>query len=363
METAGRAVVFSGTTVAIGLLALVALPLRSCARMGYRRAADPAGQHAGRASRCCRSCCRARQPARLAAPAHRRPAPPLLDAVGASSSSATAGSRPARRCDPRALLIVAATGLHARRRPTPTRSPSRATRRPASSRWRTPASASGALLPYEIARRGNSPLTASRRRCAGVPGMHGAVAPDAPPWRQRAARRGPRVPDADDSTQAGQDTSTDVRDGGPRGRAGRPCRRPTGAERRLHRRRLRQLPADDRVDRDRHVPPARARVPLAAAAAQGGRAERAQRRRRLGRAGAGVAARPRVGPDLGNPGHRLDAVVDPADGVRVPVRALDGLRGLHPLAHARGVRRHRRHRRRGRAAASAAPAGWSRARR
>ena len=32
METAGRAVVFSGITVAIGLLALIALPLPPCAR-------------------------------------------------------------------------------------------------------------------------------------------------------------------------------------------------------------------------------------------------------------------------------------------------------------------------------------------
>ena len=35
--------------------------------------------------------------------------------------------------------------------------------------------------------------------------------------------------------------------------------------------------------------------------------------------------------------HRLD----PADDLRVPVRPLDGLRGLHALAHARGLRRDR----------------------
>src|SRR5205823_5127047 len=35
METAGRAVVFSGTTVAIGLLALVALPLPFLRSVGY----------------------------------------------------------------------------------------------------------------------------------------------------------------------------------------------------------------------------------------------------------------------------------------------------------------------------------------
>src|SRR5205814_8831440 len=35
MQTAGRAVVFSGTTVAIGLLALVALPLPFLRSVGY----------------------------------------------------------------------------------------------------------------------------------------------------------------------------------------------------------------------------------------------------------------------------------------------------------------------------------------
>src|SRR5207244_5292939 len=35
METAGRAVVFSGTTVAVGLLALIALPLPFLRSMGY----------------------------------------------------------------------------------------------------------------------------------------------------------------------------------------------------------------------------------------------------------------------------------------------------------------------------------------
>ncbi len=44
---------------------------------------------------------------------------------------------------------------------------------------------------------------------------------------------------------------------------------------------------------------------------------------------------------LGHPGVRLDPVVAAADGVRVPVRALDGLRGVHPRPHARGVRRDR----------------------
>ena len=58
METAGRAVVFSGTTVAIGLLAMVALPVPFLRSMGYGGHADPAGQHAGRDHAAARWCCR-----------------------------------------------------------------------------------------------------------------------------------------------------------------------------------------------------------------------------------------------------------------------------------------------------------------
>ena len=72
METAGRAVVFSGITVAIGLLALIALPLPFLPLDGLRRRTDPArlgagGDHAASG--------RPREgglEARLAAPAHRR---------------------------------------------------------------------------------------------------------------------------------------------------------------------------------------------------------------------------------------------------------------------------------------------------
>ena len=47
--------------------------------------------------------------------------------------------------------------------------------------------------------------------------------------------------------------------------------------------------------------------------------------------------------DLGRARDAGDHPLDPADDLRVPVRALDGLRGLHAHPHARGVRRDRRH--------------------
>ena len=57
--------------------------------------------------------------------------------------------------------------------------------------------------------------------------------------------------------------------------------------------------------------------------------------------------------DLERPGDRCRHLLDTADDLRVPVRDLDGLRGLHAHAHARGVRRDRRHEARDRARARA----------
>ena len=62
------------------------------------------------------------------------------------------------------------------------------------------------------------------------------------------------------------------------------------------------------------------------------------RRRRL-RLPAGARER----RDLGDPGDRRGDLLDPADDLRVPVRALDGLRGLHRHPHPRGLRRDARH--------------------
>jgi len=127
----------------------------------------------------------------------------------------------------------------------------------------------------------------------------------------------------------------------PRRRRRRPGRRRRRPEQRLHRRGLRQLPADDRADRRAHVRAAGAGVPVAAPAGGGGAAERAQRRRGLGRGHARLAEGARLGRAVGDPRRRLDPLLATADGLRVPVRPLDGLRGVHPRPHARGLRRDR----------------------
>ena len=90
METAGRAVVFSGTTVAIGLFALGRAAAAVPALGRLRRAADPGHERRGRADAAAGRAALARQTPRLAAHPHRRPGVALLDALGAQASSSTA---------------------------------------------------------------------------------------------------------------------------------------------------------------------------------------------------------------------------------------------------------------------------------
>ena len=95
METAGRAVVFSGITVAIGLLALIALPAPVPALDGLRRHADPARLDARRdhaPPRRCSPSSAASSTGRTAAPTTRQAAP---GPAGPRPSRAAAGSRPA----------------------------------------------------------------------------------------------------------------------------------------------------------------------------------------------------------------------------------------------------------------------------
>ena len=345
MATSGRAIVFSGTTVGIGLLALVVVPVPFIRSIGFggmlipllsvlvcvtllpvllrrfgERLAWPRRRSEHEASRAWTRWARwvARHDVLAAgagllvigalavAALGLRPGDPTLDALATSGPGARRAGR-ARALRRRAGHPDADRGRGRRRE----RAGARGHRRRPGRR---------------------------RRRRVRRPG---AAARDAAPGRRhRGGRRRPRA--------------------GERGRAPRRRRRrrPRRPDRRPRRRDLRLVPGDDRADRRDHVRAARARLPLRPASAQGGGAQRALGRGVLGRRDARVAARLRLGGAVRHPRHRRHHGVGAAGDLRVPVRPLDGLRGVHPRPRARGLRRDGRHPRGGDPRASGARAGW-----
>ena len=292
MQTAGRAVAFSGTTVAIGLLAMIVLPLPFLRSIGYAgmliplvsvvvattllpivllkagnrldwphvRSDDQASRswtrwaHAGRPPPLVRGRRRRGRARRARARRHRAQARP-----GRRQHAVARPARPTPACWRSSVRASAPARWRRsrcwRRRPRGRRPRPRWRRSTGSARRSRPAARSGGVTAPRCSTCSPSP-TAPRR--AGV-----------------------------DDDQARADRGQDA------GRR-RPRRWRRSREHRLRRRDLRQLPADDRADRGAHVPAAGAGVPVAAAAAQGGAAQRDQRRRRLGRDHAGVAAGPRL---------------------------------------------------------------------
>ena len=337
METAGRAVVFSGITVAIGLLALIVLPLPFLRSMGYGGMLIPLVSTLVAITLL--PVVLAKVGGRLDWP-HRR-----TDDKASRAWTRWAEMVSRRRWIAAAAgmavvlaLVVAATDLQLGASDADTVAKS-GDARDGLVALEEAGIGEGALLPHEILVEGGSDPAQVATAVGAVEGVHGAVAPDQPQWRRDGTALVEAIPIPDSGTAEGEATLEGVREAahgvGPR----RPRRRPAGLQRRLHRRGVRQLPADDRADHHHHVHPARAGVPLAAAAVEGDRAQHPQRRRGVGRARARLAARLRLGADLGHPGHGVHPLLDAADDLRLPVRALDGLRGLHPLAHAGGVRR------------------------
>ncbi|MFL5865751.1 MAG: MMPL family transporter [Thermoleophilaceae bacterium] len=221
METAGRAVVFSGSTVAVGLLALIALPLPFLRSMGYGGMLIPlvstlvaitllpvvlakAGQrldwpHRRTDDRASRSWTRWAQ-----AVARRR-----WIAAGAAIAVVAA-------------LVVAATGLqfgsanaNAIAHPGDAKDGLVALERSGIG--------AGALSPHEILVQGTSParVAADLRK---VEGVHGAVAPDTSAWRGDGGGIVNAFGTADGSSTTGRDTLDRVRaaahDAGPGVRVG-----------------------------------------------------------------------------------------------------------------------------------------------
>jgi RND superfamily putative drug exporter len=210
METAGSAVVFSGITVAIGLLALVALPLPFLRSIGYGGMLIPIASVAVAIT--------------------------LLPVV-----LAKLGPRldwPHRRSDARAsrlwtrwaegiarhrwiaagaglavlvALIIAAFDLRLGIHDADTLASS-GDAKAALVALEDAGIGEGALLPHEILIEGDTDPAQLAERLRTVDGIHGAVAPDAPGWRRGGTAIVDAVPVDDSGTDEGQSVLRSVRD-------------------------------------------------------------------------------------------------------------------------------------------------------
>ena len=209
MQTAGRAVVFSGTTVAVGLLALVALPLPFLRSVGYGGMLIPlvsvlvaitllpvvlsrfghkldwprvrTDDKASRSwTRWAELVVRRRWPAALIALA-------VLAALVASASTLQLGQPNvdtlAKRGDAKqGLLALERSGI-----------------------------GGGALAPHEVLITGSTSPAKVAAAVAAVPGVHGAVAPSGPQWQQPGATEVDAFAAPDGSSKTGRDTLSNIR--------------------------------------------------------------------------------------------------------------------------------------------------------
>jgi RND superfamily putative drug exporter len=209
METAGRAVVFSGTTVAIGLLAMITLPIPFLRSMGYggmliplvstlvaitllpvvlsklgQRLDWPHRRTDDRASR-----------------AWTRWAEAVVRRRWVAAGSAVAIL---------AALVIVATGLTLGDA-NPDTIAKQGDAKAGLTQLERSGIGSGALLPNEVLSDGTNPnrVAAELRR---VDGVHGAVAPRSPQWRSGGSAEVLAFSTADDSTSTGRATLDRVRD-------------------------------------------------------------------------------------------------------------------------------------------------------
>jgi putative drug exporter of the RND superfamily len=208
MGTAGRAVVFSGTTVGIGLLALIVLPLPFLRSMGYGGMVIPI----------------------ISVLVALTLLPVVLHSWAAKLDW------PHRRSDDRAsrnwtrwaegiihrrwlaaivalvvlgALVLAATNLHPGIADVNTVAKKGDAKDGLVALERS-GIGSGALFPHEVLVRATSP-DAVAASVAKVDGIHGAVAPDTPSWRKDGTALVDAFPVPDGSSKAGRDLVTGVR--------------------------------------------------------------------------------------------------------------------------------------------------------
>jgi putative drug exporter of the RND superfamily len=209
METAGRAVVFSGITVAIGLLALIALPLPFLRSMGYGGMLIPLVSTLSAITLL---------PVVLATIGPRLDWPHRRTDNKASRAWTRWAQAVARRRWVAAgagmaivlALCFAATDLQLGSSNPDTIAKS-GDAKDGLVALEDSGVGSGAILPHEILIEGNSSPEAVVKATSAVPGTHGAVAPASPEWRRDGTAIVDVVPTPDGSTGAGKDNLDGVR--------------------------------------------------------------------------------------------------------------------------------------------------------
>jgi putative drug exporter of the RND superfamily len=210
METAGRAVVFSGITVAIGLLALIALPLPFLRSMGYGGMLIPLVSTLVAITLL--PVVLAKAGPRLDWP-HRR-----TDDKASRAWTRWAEMVARRRWIAAAAgmavvlaLVFAATDLQLGSSDADTVAKS-GDAKDGLVALEDAGIGEGALLPHEIlVERGTDPGEVVNA-VAGVEGIHGAVAPDNPQWRQGGTALVEAIPIPDSGSPEGETTLEGVRD-------------------------------------------------------------------------------------------------------------------------------------------------------
>jgi RND superfamily putative drug exporter len=210
MQTAGRAVVFSGLTVAIGLLALIALPLPFLRSMGYGGLLIPLVSTFVAITLL--PVVLAKFGTRLDWP-HRR-----TDDKASRTWTRWAAAVSRRRWIAAlagiatiAALAFAATDLQLGTEDADTMAKSGDAKTALVTLERT-GIGEGALMPHEILVDGGTDPQRVAAAVRPIDGVHGAVAPDDPSWRLAGTSLVDVIPVPDAASDAGQRTLADVRD-------------------------------------------------------------------------------------------------------------------------------------------------------
>jgi RND superfamily putative drug exporter len=209
METAGRAVVFSGSTVAIGLLALVALPLPFLRSVGYGGMLIPLISVIVATTLL---------PVILSKFGSRLDWPHVRNDDKASGSWTSWAQLVVRRRWLAAIgaavilaaLVLAATNLQPGL-PNVNTIAKQGDAKQGLLALEASGIGSGALLPNEALVEGSTAPEQVAQALASVQGVHGAVAPDSPQWRHEGAAVVDAFSVSDGSSGAGRETLDHVR--------------------------------------------------------------------------------------------------------------------------------------------------------